>query len=126
MIFHFSIPGRLAGANEMTDANRSHWSSGARLRKQELELCQAIILVAKSCQEHNFTRAVWVNFTWIEKDERRDLDNVAAAKKVILDALVRCGVLPNDTRRWVRRFIDDFPDVNPKNPRIDVVVMEIE
>ena len=49
-----------------------------------------------------------VHFTWVEKNKRRDLDNVAFAKKFILDALVNEGILQNDNYKYVRGFTDDF------------------
>ena len=51
---------------------------------------------------------VVINFTWIEKDKRRDLDNVAFAKKFILDAMVRRGIIPDDSQKWVKGFSDSF------------------
>lgn len=51
---------------------------------------------------------VVIHFTWIEKDKRRDLDNVAFAKKLILDAMVRRGIIPDDSQKWVKGFSDSF------------------
>ena len=51
---------------------------------------------------------VIIHFHWIEANRRRDLDNVAFAKKFILDALVKSGKLPNDNQNWVKGFTDSF------------------
>jgi len=55
--------------------------------------------------------APWVmRFTWAERDGHRDPDGVrAGGTKLILDAFVKVGLLPNDTRAFVVRFDgDDF------------------
>lgn len=51
---------------------------------------------------------VKVNFLWIEENGKRDLDNICFAKKFILDALVRAGVIENDNRKHIVGFIDNF------------------
>ncbi len=55
-----------------------------------------------------FTKPIKIHFLWIEETKRRDFDNIAFAKKFILDALQKSGKLPNDNRKWVKGFSDDF------------------
>ena len=55
-----------------------------------------------------FKRPVLIRFKWIEKNRRRDLDNVCFAKKFILDALVKAGKLTDDSQRYVKGFEDSF------------------
>ena len=55
-----------------------------------------------------FNKPIKINFTWVEKNKKRDLDNVCFAKKFILDALQKSGKLENDNRRWVTGFTDSF------------------
>ena len=62
-----------------------------------------------------------IEYTWYEADRRRDKDNIAFAKKFINDALVECGVLPNDGWRNIRTMFDMF-DVDATNPRVEVTV----
>jgi Holliday junction resolvase RusA-like endonuclease len=47
-------------------------------------------------------------FKWIEGNIRRDLDNVAFAKKFVLDALQKAEILPNDDQKYVKGFRDNF------------------
>lgn len=54
------------------------------------------------------TKPVRIHFHWVEENKRRDLDNVCASKKFILDALVRFGVLTDDNRKYVAGFTDTF------------------
>ena len=53
-------------------------------------------------------KPIKIGFMWIEKTKRRDYDNIAFAKKFILDAFVKYGKLKDDNRRCVTRFTDSF------------------
>ena len=66
-----------------------------------------------------------LGYTWIEPNRRRDKDNIAFAKKFIQDSLVHAGVLQNDGWKHIEHFTDDFA-VDPKNPRVEVVIEEFE
>ena len=68
-----------------------------------------------------FTKPIKIHFHWVEDSKRRDLDNVCAAKKFILDAMVKQGKLKDDNRKCVTAFTDTFSyDKEAK------VVLEIE
>ena len=55
-----------------------------------------------------FKRPVRIHFHWVEQNEKRDLDNIAFAKKFILDAMVKRGKLKDDNRKCVTGFTDSF------------------
>jgi len=65
---------------------------------------------------------VKIHFTWIEPNMKRDKDNSAFAKKFILDALVKKGILPNDGWENVEGFTDSF-EIDKSNPG---VIVEVE
>ena len=48
-----------------------------------------------------------IKFTWHVKDKRKDLDNIAFAKKFILDGLVKAGTLKNDNLNHITGFSDE-------------------
>lgn len=77
-----------------------------------------------SVKKAKITKPVTIRFRWIEKNSRRDMDNIAFAKKFILDALVKKGVLPDDGWKWVKGFRDEF-EIDKGNPRIEVELEEI-
>jgi len=56
---------------------------------------------------------------WYTKDLRKDPDNVAFAKKFILDGLVVAKLIPGDGRKVVKGFIDEF-EIDKTNPRVEV------
>ena len=63
-------------------------------------------------------------FTWHIKDKRSDADNIAFAKKFILDALVQANVIPNDSFRYIRGFVDEF--VIDDEWGVEIMRMEVE
>ena len=66
-----------------------------------------------------------MEYHWIEKDTRRDLDNISSfGRKVIQDALVKEGILRNDGWKDISGFSDSF-GVDKDNPRIEVVIREV-
>jgi len=120
----FTIQGRLPGLNEITRANRANMFQGAKLKKDATQLCGQAIIVDHVPVFKNPPLSVLI--CWYEKDNRRDIDNVAGGgTKFILDALVETGRIPNDGRKWVRSIQHQFPDPDKENPRILVCVEEI-
>ena len=72
---------------------------------------------------HKISGAVIVKFEWHEKTKKRDADNIAFAKKFILDALVSMRVLPNDSRKYVKGFYDTI--IDDKEDFVKVELVEI-
>lgn len=64
-----------------------------------------------------------VRFEWHERTKKRDADNIASAKKFILDALVGSGVLEDDSRKYVKGFYDVI--VDDKEDFVTVELVEV-
>lgn len=61
------------------------------------------------CKLPEFKKPLRIHFTWIEKNKRRDLDNISSVgRKFILDTLQICGKLKNDNLNCVVGFTDEF------------------
>jgi Holliday junction resolvase RusA-like endonuclease len=117
-----TIPGRLPGLNELISKARGNKYAAA---KEKRELTAYVAALARKQCPVVFRRHVEITFAWYEKDERRDIDNVAAAgAKVILDGLVQASVLIDDGRAWVRAIHHLFPMPDKDNPRIEVHIVE--
>lgn len=99
MIQKFLIPFRLPGLNEVIAANRRNPHAGANLKR---ETDQAILFCIQRANLRPVSGPVAVQMVFTERNRRRDVDNVESAKKFILDALVKSGVLPGDSPRYVR------------------------
>lgn len=98
-----TIPLRLPGLNEYTRENRANKNQGARMKK-EYET-----IIGYYLRDVPVLRPpVTIDFLWIEENRRRDLDNIAFAKKFILDALVKSKKLKDDNRKVVTAFRDSF------------------
>lgn len=121
MIYKFTIPGRLPSLNEYIDAERASKYKAAKMKKQAEELISWSLKTGKKVK---FKAPVTIHYLWVERDKRRDKDNIAFAKKFIQDALVKAKILENDGWKQIADFKDDF-DVDSKNPRIEVTMTEV-
>lgn len=115
----FLIQGPLPGLNEYTSANRTHPQAGASMKRGAEAVIAAYV---RDAQLEPFDGKVAARFLWIEPNLRRDPDNIAFAKKFILDVLVREGVLRGDGQKFIASLQDSF-DLQPKNPG---VLVELE
>ncbi len=97
------IPMKLPGLNEYVRACRTNAYIGSKMKK---DVERWLLFYFRDVPE--FGHPVRISFLWIEENKRRDLDNVAFAKKFVLDALVKAGKLKDDNRRCVTAFDDSF------------------
>lgn len=112
---HITIPTTLVGLNDYVKGNRAGWQVGNRTKKEQMRICALSMVKYRRTQLTNCT----IVFSWYEKNRRRDKDNVAFAKKFILDAMQEVGILQNDGWDDVAGFTDRFY-VDAKNPRVEV------
>lgn len=97
------VRGKLPSLNEYIDACRRNKYVGAKMKHEAERL-----IIAQIGRMKPITQPSVIHLTWYEKTARRDPDNVAAAKKFILDAMQKAGKLPNDNRRYIAGFTDGF------------------
>ena len=97
------IPMKLPSLNIYINECRKNKYAGAKMKADYEEaiswFVKRLTPVEKPCIIH---------FTWIDKNIKRDCDNISFSKKFVLDSMVRCGVLPDDSRKWVKGFTDSF------------------
>lgn len=117
----FTIPGRLPGLNDMTDAARENKYASAQMKKEYTEL---VAWCAKSARLPRFDQVDMV-ITWYEPNTRRDKDNIMAGQKFILDGLVQAGVIANDGWKQVGKITHDC-QVDRENPRVEVELIEVK
>lgn len=107
----FVIKAKLPSLNDFIKANRSNAYQGNQFKK-DIEM--VIGCYIRNAQAAGTLRKpngpVIVEFEWHEKTKRRDADNIASAKKFVLDALQKTGVLENDSRKFVKGFHDEIID----------------
>lgn len=104
--YTFHIPGRLPGLNDVVPKMDRGFRAKAYTREKRA-WTETVSLLAKARKIPTLGR-VRVHCIWREANRRRDPDNIASAKKHIMDGLVAAHVLPNDGWQNVAGFSDDF------------------
>ena len=112
MTASFTVPGRLPGQNEMIASAKGFGGRGYGYAKLKRQWTDTVALLARAARLPRFHR-VRLTFEWSEPRpsrtcRRRDPDNVAAGKKLVLDGLVAAGVLENDTADQIAGWTDTF------------------
>lgn len=122
----FTITGRLCGTNEIIQAAAYNRFAGGALRKKDKNNCIQQISIQNMNLKVHFMKPVSLSFAWIEPNGKRDLDNITGGQKVCIDALVALGIIPNDTREWVKGISHTFPPPDKARPRIEVNIEEVQ
>ncbi len=91
--------------NDYTLANRTSKIKGNEMKQ---EFTNIVAWEAKKQLKIITHKPVDIKFTWIEKNMKRDPDNICFARKFILDGIVRARILENDTHKYINSFTDDF------------------
>ena len=97
------IPMKLPSLNNYIDECRRNKFAGAKMKK---DVENDLILFLNKLPK--FEKPIKINFTWVEKNKKRDLDGICFSKKFILDAMQKCGKIQNDNQDWVKGFTDSF------------------
>lgn len=111
---------RLPGLNEYVDICRQNRFQAANFKKEIEDDC--LIFIKAGLRGKTFAQ-VGITFTWYEKDRRRDKDNIAFAKKFILDAMQKGKIIENDGWSQIKYFKDEF-EIDKSNPRVEVIIEE--
>ena len=94
-----TIPGTFPDMNRIIAASKKHWSEYAKFKRTHTDL---VVAAVKNRHEPITDYPVWLAFDWYCKDRRIDPDNIAAAKKMIIDGWNHiCGL--SDTFHIDRR-----------------------
>lgn len=117
------IPFALPGLNELIAAERQHRQKAAKLKREQQ---RAVEMCIRQQLRRPLREPVTMHYLWVEKDRRRDKDNVSSfGRKIIQDALVSVHALQNDGWTDIDGFTDAFA-VDKKRPRVEVVIDEVE
>ena len=114
----FTIHSRLPSLNEVIGENRANRYKGAKLKKDTEALIIAEIKRQKVQPITEYPVEVFVR--WVEPNKKRDVDNIQSSKKFILDAMVKAGVLVNDSQKYVAQ-VHDVVEIG-NSARIDVEI----
>lgn len=118
---YFIVYDKLPSLNEYVNACRRNPFVGASFKKKvEKNISKYINIYLERGILKVIDEPIIVFFTWSESTRRRDCDNIASAKKYILDAMQTCNIIANDNRKVVKGFRDDIIDGDE-----DYVLVEI-
>ena len=111
-----SIPHRFVSLNDYINAERTNRYMAAKIKKSETQVAEnafrGLQTILEPCR---------VRFTWVVKDKRRDLDNIAFAKKYILDGAVNAGVLKGDNMKYIVGFEDVLQFDDSERVEVDFI-----
>lgn len=116
----FVIPGVIPGMNEYIKALDNSRYEGNKLKRTTEDLICACIRVGLGKVEP-FGCVVQVHIRFIEKDRRRDYDNITSGTKFILDAMRKAGVIYNDGQSYLMPCTYDY-GMDADNPRVEVKI----
>lgn len=116
------IPLPLSSMNEYSDAQRTHWTKGHKVKKTNTYYCQVHVLKAMN-KGVVFNTPCKIKFTWIVPNKRKDADNIASAKKFILDGMQQAKLIENDNLNHITGFEDVF--IVDKNRTSEVIIEAI-
>ena len=123
MKYIFTIQGKLNNLNDYTKACRTNRYLGAKMKDENEKV--VAYYIAEQLKDITIEKQVHISYSWYEPNQKRDLDNIAFAKKFIQDALVSTGVLKNDGWKNISGFEDKF-FIDKDNPHITVEIEEME
>jgi Holliday junction resolvase RusA-like endonuclease len=122
--YNITVWGRYPSLNEYIKAlkNSKHVGDAMKSRSQE----NIIADIYEQKGRLRIDNPIVIHYTFIEPNKKRDMDNISGYfHKVFQDALVQAGVIVNDGWSYIRGYSDDF-DVDSNNPRIEIVLEEVE
>jgi len=95
-------------ASKQVRRGKSYYSAYMTLKKKYTTLI-AEELITQSCVPDVPYEQIRLDTVWVESAKKRDPDNVRCGAKFILDAMVKVGIIPDDSRDHVLGFNDSFP-----------------
>ena len=110
----FVLQGEFTDLNTYINAERSNRFMGAKIKREETERVMWSLTKAPKLKGKFYMR-----FCWYSKNSRKDPDNIAFAKKFILDGMVKIGMIENDTQEFIIGLSDSFY-VDKLRPRVVV------
>jgi len=98
------IPDTLTSCNEYISAERTNKYLAAKIKKIETERVRWACFGVPPVEDY----PVHIAFMWLCPNKRLDPDNIAFARKFILDGLQKAGVLKDDSWNYINGFSDTF------------------
>ena len=116
----FTIKGRFPSLNEYINACRRNVYLGNQMKQKYTRT--AMVHARETKVKLSIECAVVVKIAYYEPNSKRDIDNISSfGNKVILDGIVKAGMLKNDSQRYICGIINSV-NIDKENPRIEVSI----
>jgi len=104
------IPAKFPSLNEYINAERRNRFLGAKMKKEWTELVTNTVIEARgSMLPYTAVFPLGIKFIVHEQNTRRDIDNVSSmVAKFCQDGLVKAGVLPDDSQKYINKIEFEF------------------
>lgn len=121
----FIVKAKLPSLNDYVAACRANKFQGAKFKEEvETIIGWAIRQAVYKGDLKPTDKPIVLHFEWHERTTRRDADNIASAKKFILDALQKQNIIPNDNRKYVKGFHDTIIDDKSDFVRVEIIELK--
>lgn len=119
LICKFEIMGKLPSLNDYVTACRTNYYKANAMKKKSEKM---VIDALRAHKVKTITKyPLQLEITWYEANKRRDIDNICAGVKFILDAMVKGGWIKDDSQLYVKSIIHHV-EVNKEYPHIEVKI----
>jgi len=112
-----NLVGELPTLNQYINAERTNRFMAAKMKKD----AEKDLLWQLKAYKFRLEGKYRFHFTWYRKNSRTDPDNICAARKFVMDSLVKSGVLLDDKWKHVKGFSDEFEVSNDTGIKIEIV-----
>lgn len=112
------LDGQFCDLNTYINAERRNRFIAAKIKKDATE---TILRLLSQNEIDPITEKSSFSFMWYVPNKRKDPDNVSFGAKYIFDALVRSGILPDDTMQWVH-CIHHYFLIDKERPRVEIII----
>lgn len=121
------IPHELVDLNKFINSQRANRYGGNKLKRQNTELCKVYFKKAinEGLKIDRDSMPINITFEWHVKNKRKDKDNIAFAKKFVLDGMVESGLIPNDGWKEAGDLTDTF-QVNKEKQGVIVYIETVK
>jgi len=121
-MIRLSLPGEYTDLNTYSTAERAHRHKAAEIKRDETERVWAEVMSQKNREGLRIEKyPITIAFHWFAPDKRKDPDNIAFAKKFLLDGCQDAGLIENDGWKQIAGFSDSF-HIDKESPRVEMVI----
>lgn len=118
------IPHKFTTLNEYISAERRNKYIAAKIKNDETKIVVAYLYKLTKLEKVKIDYQAVYKFTWHLKNKKLDPDNVAFARKFLLDGMVLSGLIENDGQKQIKGFTDDF--VIDKDEGVEIIIQGVE